>query len=203
MKPFSLSKILPLAAFVVLSLPPQRSAANETSENKGAFGTFSVGADAVGGGALGSYEDYWSPSAGARLEFGTPFYAGVLRAGGHLFDNEASAADVPSFLGLWGYLGWSYEWLLPKRFAVSAGVETGVMYMVFDDDTIHEARRNETELGFGVDSRLRYAFAGSWSVVVSGEYRVVLTEREIEYLFGGVGIVRTFASPKWLREFLE
>jgi hypothetical protein len=127
----------------------------------------------------------------------------VIRAGGHLFDNGSSSEDVPSFVGLWGYLGWSYEWPLPGRFAWSAGLQTGVMYMDFDEEAVPEARQDETELGFALDSRIRYAFAGSWSFVVTGEYRVILTDREIEYVFGGVGLSRTFATPKWLREFLE
>jgi hypothetical protein len=203
MTPHSLSKIFRIAAIAFLFFPPLRTAAGELPQEPGAFGTVSVAVDAVGGGALGSFEDYWSPSAGGRLEVATPFYAGVLRAGGHLFDNDASAGDVPSFGALWSYLGWSYEWLLPRRVILSTGVQTGLMYMDFDDETIHEARQDETELGFGADARVRYAFAGSWSVFVGGEYRVVLTEREIGYVFGGVGIARAFASPKWLKEFLE
>ena len=216
MTPHSLSKIFRIAAFVALSFfPPgpivaaasplaaEPGGVQGAAEKPRPFDTVSIGVDVVGGAALGSFEDYWSPSAGGRLEVATPFYAGVLRAGGHLFDNDASVDDVPSFLGIWSYLGWSYEWNLPRRFVLSAGVQTGVIYMDFDDDTIHEARQDETELGFGVDSRLRYAFTDSWSMVLTGEYRVVLTEREIGYVFGGVGIARAFASPKWLKEFLE
>jgi hypothetical protein len=179
--------------------PAERSAKNSPQP----FESIAVGVQFLEGAALGSFDEYWDPTAGGRLEFGTPFYAGVLRAGGHLFGHDSVAPTVPGFLAVYGYLGWAYEWRLPMRFAWSSGVQAGIMYMDFDDDTVHEARRTETEIAFGVDSQVRYGFAARWSAVVTGEYRVVLTDRPIEYVFGGVGLVRTFVTPKWLREFLE
>lgn len=191
--------------FLIESLLGAVDARAETpaSDTHKPFETITATVDVVGSAALGSFNDNWGPSVGGHVEFATPVYAGIARAGAHLFNHNAVNPAVPAFQTAWVCLGWTYEWRLPLRLAWGAGVEMGVAHMVFDDESTPRAREKETELGFGVTLQLAYAFTPCWSVVFTGEYREVLTKRPIEYVFYGVGLGRRFTTPRWLKEFLD
>ena len=167
------------------------------------FDTITLAIQGVGATALGSFTDDWDPSPGGRVELVTPVYAGIARAGVHVFHHDAVDPAVPAFGSVYAYLGWAYEWKLPLSLMGSAGVEIGVAHMLFDDESTDSARREETELGFGITPQLAYALTPCWSVLVTGEYRQILTSRPIEYVLYGVGLSRTFSTPDWLKEFLE
>ena len=188
---------------LVESLSGATGALSATPDAREPFETITLTVHAVGSAALGSFTDNWDPSAGARVELSAPAYAGLARAGVHVFGHEALSPKVPSFDSAYVYLAWAYEWAAPLDLAWAAGARMGAVYMRFDDETTPRARRFETELGFGVASTLTYALAPDWSVVLQGEYRKVLTKQPIEYVLLGVGLGRTFSTPRWLRELLD
>lgn len=167
------------------------------------FETITVTAQGVSSAALGSFADRWRAPPGASIDFTAPFHAGVVQAGLHLTAHEARRGDVPDFRASFLWLGWAYRRELPRRLACAAGAQLGVSYMRFDDASTPRARKGETELGFGAGSRVTYAFSPRWSVVVTADYRKVLTRRPIEHVLVGVGLSRTFAAPGWLVELLE
>ncbi len=149
------------------------------------------------------FHDYWNPSNGVQLEFGTPFYLGAVKAGVHIFQNDNVTAEVPVFRSAFLYLGWGYEWGLPFDVGWFTGIQAGGFYMNFDDDDVADERKTESELGFGLHTSLRYPTVGRWSAVVTGEYRRIYTHRRIDYVFLGAGVSYTMTTPRWLRGFLE
>jgi hypothetical protein len=191
--------------FIIESLFSAVEARPETpaTDARKPFDTITLTVQVVGATALGSFTDYWDPLPGGRVDVVTPVHAGIARAGVHVFGHDAVDPTVPAFGSVYAYLGWAYEWKLPLSLAGAAGVEMGVAYMLFDDESTDSAREAETELGFGITSQLAYAFTPCWSVLITGDYRQILTYRPIEYVFYGVGLSRTFSTPGWLKEFLE
>jgi hypothetical protein len=189
--------VLTVCSFGATEVFPQAPAARRP------FDTITIAVQVVGSTALGSFDDNWDPGAGGRVELSTPFYTGLAQAGLHVFGHDAIASTASEFGSAYLYLGWMYEWKLPRRLAWAAGARMGVVYMMFDDVSTPSSRLTETELGFAVASEWAYTFTSHWSFVLDAEYRKVLTRQPIEYLFAGVGVGRTFSTPRWLREFLE
>lgn len=173
------------------------------SESKRPFDTVTLTVHAVHNAALGSFTDLWEPSAGLRVDLAAPVYAGIAQAGIHFFDHRAQSPTVPDFGCVDVWLGWAYRWDLHRRVSCAAGIETGVSYMMFDDESTARACEEETEVGFGINSQAAYAWNERWSFVLTGGYRKILTKHPVEYVFVGAGVGRTFAAPSWLREFLE
>ncbi|UCG52768.1 MAG: hypothetical protein JSW58_04235 [Candidatus Latescibacterota bacterium] len=173
------------------------------AEKSGAFETFSFGAHFVTSVGRTSFNDYWDPTSGGRLQIDLPFYLGVLQTGVHVFGNDNERSDVPEFHATFLFLGWGYEWELPYRIGWFTGVQAGGLNMSFDDDASQKELRTESELGFGLHTAVRYPTRSRWSALISADFRRIHTYRRIDYGFVGVGISRRFMMPRWLREFLE
>lgn len=150
-----------------------------------------------------SFHERWAPKTGGRIELEMPFYSGESRLGVHLFKNSAKQEDVPGFRATYVYLGWGGTLGLGRLLAWSNGVNVGDFFMDFAETPFEDVKETESELGFGIDSRLAFVPQSPWSASVGVEYRVVLTNRRLEYLFVSLGIGRRFETPGWLREFLE
>ena len=167
------------------------------------FETLTVGAHFLAGSGDDTFEQYWTPAFGGRIELATPFYAGVIQVGAHIFNNESVSDDLLSFSTVFLYLGWGYEWRLPLDARLFAGVQAGGSHMDTDDPDLPVEGQKESEIGLGLQARLGYPISRRWSVQVTGEYRRIYTYKRIDYLFVGGGVNITFESPRWLREFLE
>jgi hypothetical protein len=188
-----------LVESAVLAAP----AGSLVSDRTAPFRSITVRAQVTGPAALGPLEDYWDPSLGGRVELDTPFHAGTIRAGLHVLDHDALVSGVPDFTSAFFYMGWSYERPLGGALSIAGGLSTGGFYMRFKGEWVDDSRESETEIGFGLGSRVEYAFADGWAASLSGDYVVVLTSREVEYVFAGAGVSRSFAAPKWFTRFFE
>ncbi len=196
-----LISVLPaLFAAGILLLSPTRVCAQDELD---AFQTITLGAQFTVNVGRTSFNEFWDPSNGGLFQIDMPFYLGIVQTGVHFFSNNSLAADVPPFDSVNLYLGWGYEWALPLRLGWFAGVRAGGFYMNFDDDAIADEVKTESELGVGLNTALRYPLDERWSVLVSAEYLEVFTRRRIEYGFVGIGLSRTFTTPRPLREFLR
>jgi hypothetical protein len=197
---------IPIGAAGADFRPNSTAGADSRSNAPGAakpFDTVTLTVHVARSAALGSFAELWDSSPALRIDAATPVYAGIAQAGVHVFAQRALDPDVPDFDCVHVWLGWAYRWDFPRRVSFAAGVDAGVSYMMFDDEATARARKEETELGFGVDSRVAYAWTPAWSFVLSGTYRKILTRHPVEYVFVGVGVGRVFSTPRWLREFLE
>lgn len=167
------------------------------------FETFTLSASYLADVSQNTFHDIWTTRDGGRIQFETPFYLGVAELGFHLYQNDSNDAAVPSFYSFFLYIGWGYEVPLPEGLRWINGFRFGDFHIGFDDDSIQEGVRTESELGVGVFTELRWFVTGRWSLRANAEYRTIYTYRRIDLAFVGVGIGRTFDSPGWLREFFE
>lgn len=188
-----------LLAFLVTLCPARANA----DPDKKPFETITLGAHFITGSADDTFEQFWKPTNGARFELSTPFYAGIVQAGVHLFNNDNVTDDLLSFSTAFLYLGWGYEWRLPLDVRWFAGVQAGGSHMDTEDPNLPEEGQKESEIGVGLQTRFDYPLGRGWSVLVTGDYRRIYTHKRINYLFIGGGVSYTFESPNWLREFLE
>lgn len=149
------------------------------------------------------FHDQWSPEMGFRLEVETPVNVGEFRVGVHAFDNSSLANGVPGFRSVFVYLGWAWTINLWDRLGASAGLTLGNFLMDFGERPFADISELESELGVGLEARVRFPARSRWAMVVGGEYRSIYTEQRIEYGFVSAGFTRTVSTPRWLRDFLR
>lgn len=151
----------------------------------------------------GSLHEWWSPGPALGLGLTTPFYLGSLELGLQYAHPSALRNDVPGFRSLFVYAGWGGERALGRGFAAGGGLRVGIMAMRFDGDTLPDSRSKESELGVAGRATLRWLPAGTWYAETSVSYQAVLTHLRMEQVFLAVGVGRRFATPAWLRDFLD
>jgi hypothetical protein len=167
------------------------------------FETIRIELSAVTSTNRNDFHEHWDPGVGIEALAEMPFHLGVVQAGAQYNPNESRQPDIPDFTALFTYLGWGMDLRLPRRFSLLSGVRTGVLWMDFDSLVEADSGTDENELGFSWHSSLRYRIDGSWSVNLTGRYRVVLTHKRLKQAFVSLGIGRSFATPRWLQEFLQ
>jgi hypothetical protein len=151
----------------------------------------------------GALHRWWSPGPALALGLTTPFYLGDLELGLQYAHPSALRDDVPGFRSLFVYAGWGGGRRLGAGFTAGGGLRVGIMAMRFDGDTLPDYRASESELGVAGRAALRWMPAGSWFAESSVSYQSVLTHRRMEQVFLAAGVGRRFATPAWLRDFLD
>jgi hypothetical protein len=151
----------------------------------------------------GAMQRWWSPGPSLGLGLTTPFYLGSLELGLQYAHPSALRNDVPGFRSLFVYAGWGGAATLGRGFTAGGGVRVGVMAMRFDGDTLPTHRARESEMGVAGRAALRWIPAGTWYAETSVSYQSVLTDQHMEQVFLAAGIGRRFATPAWLRDFLD
>jgi hypothetical protein len=151
----------------------------------------------------GALQQSWSPGPALGLGLTTPFYLGSLELGLQYAHPSPLHNDVPGFRSLFVYAGWGGERELGRGFAGAGGFRVGIMAMRFDGDTLPGERANESELGVAGRAALRWLPAGTWYAEASVSYQSVLTHLRMEQVFLAAGLGRRFATPTWLRDFLD
>lgn len=151
----------------------------------------------------GAMQQYWS--SGPALGFGvaTPFYLGTLELGLQYAHPTALRNDVPGFRSYFLFAGWGGARALGKGLAAGAGFRVGLMALRFDGDTLPDYRAQESELAVAARAALRWMPAGTWYAETSASFQSVLTAHRMEQVLLGAGIGRRFATPAWLRDFLD
>jgi hypothetical protein len=151
----------------------------------------------------GTLHEWWSPGPALGLGLTTPFYLGSLELGLQYAHPSALRNDVPGFRSLFLYAGWGGGRALGRGFAAGGGLRVGIMAMRFDGDTLPDSRTNESELGVAGRAALRWLPSGTWYAETSVSYQSVLTHLRMEQVFLAAGVGRRFATPAWLRDFLD
>jgi hypothetical protein len=150
-----------------------------------------------------AFHEQWSPGTGIVLAAELPFYAGQVEAGVEQLGYESRSAGVPGFRGRWFFVGWGLELAPVAPLRLKPGVRLGSYAMRFDEASLPEGRRHESEVAFELVSRAALRLGARWSVSVSGHYRLVDTDPVIRHVNLAAGLSRTFDSPRWLRDFLD
>jgi hypothetical protein len=167
------------------------------------FETLDLGITVLADVNHGSLQQWWSPGPALGLGLTMPFYLGTFELGLQYAHPSALSDDVPGFRSLFVYAGWGGERFLGAGFAAGGGARVGVMAMRFDGDSLPGYRASESELGLAARAAVRWVPAGTWYAETSVSYQSVLTHHHMEQVFLGAGIGRRFATPAWLRDFLD
>lgn len=151
----------------------------------------------------GALHRWWSPGPAVGVGATTPFHLGSLELGFQYAHPTAHRDDVPGFRSLFLYAGWGGGHGLGRGLTAGGGLRVGVMAMRFDGDTLPDDRRRESELGLAGRATLRWMPAGAWFGEASVSYQSVLTVPRMEQVFLAAAVGRRFATPAWLRDFLD
>ena len=146
---------------------------------------------------------WWSPGPAVGLGVSAPFYVGDIELGAQYAHPTARRQDVPGFRSLFVYAGWGGGHRLGAGVSARGGLRIGIMAMRFDGDSLPSYRTRESELGVAARAALRWMPAGAWFAEGSASYQSIFTQRRMEQVFLSVGIGRRFATPAWLRDFLD
>jgi hypothetical protein len=167
------------------------------------FETLDLGITVLADVNQGALQQWWSPGPALGIGLTTPFYLGTLELGLQYAHPSALGDDVPGFRSLFIYAGWGGGGTLGAGFAAGGGARVGIMAMRFDGDSLPGDRASESELGVAARAAMRWMPAGTWYAETSVSYQSVLTHRRMEQVFLAAGIGRRFATPAWLRDFLD
>jgi len=167
------------------------------------FETLGVTLAAVGNLNRNSFHDTWDPGLGVAAAIELPFYAGHAELGGEQLTFDSRVPGVPGFRARYLVVGWGLETPVRRRFRWRNGLRLGSYMMRFDDESLPDDRRHESEVGLELGSRLGWSPVGRWQLSVAGQYRLILTEPTIRHVYLTAGVTRTFGTPQWLRDFLD
>jgi hypothetical protein len=166
------------------------------------FGTIDLSVSGVANVNRSGFHELWHPHAGGELAVGTPIYLGWVELGAERMSFDGQL-DAPAYRAWFLSLGWGLRLSLLRTLRWEPGLRIGSYSMRFTGPGIAEDRRTESELGTEAVSRFAWGFAPAWHLLVTGRYRVVLTEPEIRHAYLALGVRRTFGAPRWLRDFLN
>ena len=146
---------------------------------------------------------YWSPYLGGEAEVETPFYAGNIQAGLHLFQFNGKQEAYVDYWVTFLYISWGRDISLLSQIKWFNGIRIGSYQMRFDDTEINPTQRVESELAAGFDSRFKIEISSQWSCQLGIGYIVVFTHKKLELMNLSVGVAYMIDSPTWLMEFLR
>jgi hypothetical protein len=167
------------------------------------FETLDLGITVLADVNHGALQQWWSPGPAVGIGLTTPFYLGILELGLQYAHPSALSDDVPGFRSLFVYAGWGGGRALGAGFAAAGTARVGIMAMRFEGDSLPGDRASENELGVAARAAVRWMPAGAWYAETSVSYQSILTSPHMEQALLAAGIGRRFATPAWLRDFLD
>lgn len=147
------------------------------------------------------FHTFWRPGMGLKGYLGTPFYFGEVQVGIHLLPHTGRQSGSSDFHSILIDLGWGYRLSLPRQLAFITGFAIGSNLMIFVQAEGYS--KYESELAGSLDLRLSYLVRDRWAINLSSRYQVIFTARPIRLAFLSAGASYLFATPEWLRIFLE
>lgn len=159
-----------------------------------------------------TFHEYWDADPAFQLDVVTPFYAGDFFIGGRYVNYSNLDNDLPDINFTQLNVGWGYRHEIFKRTQV--GGRAGVLFnmMKFDNVTDEHqeraekrfgSRSPESEIGFLLGAEIRYQILENWAIRFMWNRSIIYTRHKIKLDFVGVGISRSFETPRWLREILK
>lgn len=148
-----------------------------------------------------TFHEFYDPGLGITASVRTPFYLGTIGLGLHVFSSSGRRPGISDFVSQYIHLAWGHSIGLPGNLGWQVGVRAGLMRMVFD--SAGAASTFEGEVAFEAGTAIRYSPIPRWAIILSGRFRKVFTHERINLSFVGVGLSRTFATPRWLKALLQ
>jgi hypothetical protein len=145
--------------------------------------------------------NYWKsyPAFGGVVE--TPFYVGLARAGIQVHPFSAISSGAFDYTDTFIYLGLGFPLVQTRNICWLNAINLGVHFMLFTNPV--SENNDETEMGIGFTSQLKYSFKPRWSVGLAYSYNRIFTWKRIDLAYFSGGLNYRIATPEWLRSFLE
>ena len=188
---------------LLLSLAVAAFPAEAQSPSSVPFGTVSLSLGAVLDARRSANLEGWESSPGIEFRALFPFYAGTVEFGVAQSSLDSRIADVPDFCARYIFIGWGAALRPVRRLGWRTGARLGVYDLQFDDASLPEYAQSENEVATELVTELDAQLGRGWSAIGSAAGRLVFTEPRIRQLTLSAGLRRTFASPEWLRDFLD
>jgi hypothetical protein len=150
----------------------------------------------------GLFHDFWDPGTGLEAFLAFPFYIGRLRLGVQQFHNDAITEAV-GFRSRYFHVGFDLGVPFTGGARLRAGPEVGIYHMWFDDESLPDFSRSESEFAIGGATGLDLFPGRRLGFALVGRYQVVLTERRIHRVMVGATVSYRAGFPTWLRGFLD
>ncbi|MFC1618508.1 hypothetical protein ACFL45_01045 [Candidatus Neomarinimicrobiota bacterium] len=144
---------------------------------------------------------YWNshPAFGGVVE--TPFYFGLARAGIQVHPFSAISSGAYDYTDSFIYLGWGFPLVQTRHIYWLNAINLGAHFMLFTNP--ESTNNDETEMGIGLTSQLKYRFSPRWSVALAYSYNRIFTWKRINLAYFSGGLNYRITTPDWLRSILE
>jgi len=162
------------------------------------------------------FHDFYEPGKGIEVFVEMPFYYGDIQAAVQILSYSAKKKGLPSskakgkvqgFHGIFTHLKWGKQYSLPCRMGWFTGIGIGLCAFLPNKptwlDPYEVAHFTETELSASLNSYLSYPIYQNWTMRFEGSYNRIFTYKPIDLAYFSIGIGYSFATPKWIRVFLE
>jgi hypothetical protein len=151
------------------------------------------------------FHEYWKPKPGLNSEFSFDYSVGELGVGLGFMRFDKNIESTKGFYGLDYYFLYKHLPKLTECLDLILKFNVGIYEFRFDDDgTLQSsAERVEREFAIKIESGLSYEFYNLWKAELTTSYSHIYTNKKIELIYFNLGIVKSFSTPEWLKEFLE
>jgi hypothetical protein len=163
-----------------------------------------------------AFHDFYEPGKGVEGFAEMPFYYGNIQAGIQILSHDAKKKGVSSneakgkiqvFQGVFTNMKWGKQYLLHRKVGWFIGIGVGLYAFLPSSPKwsapYEVAHFTETELGACLNSYLSYAIYSNWTVRFGGSYNRIFTYKQIDLVYFSIGVGYSFASPRWMKVFLE
>ena len=193
--------LAPLKALFLSGLVLSVALFRLSAQTPSPFTTLEAGLQGVVNTNRNKFHTFWRPGTGIKGYLGTPFYFGEVQAGVHLLPHKGRQSGSSDFHSIFIYLEWGYRLSLFGQLALLTGFAIGSELMIFEQAKGYQ--KHESELAGSLDLHLSYRIGDRWAVNLSSRYQVIFTARPIRLALLSAGASYLFATPEWLRIFLE
>ena len=170
------------------------------------------------------FHDFYEPGKGIEGFVEMPFYYGDIQTAVQVLSYSAKKKGLPSspslrsrvnsakgevqgFHGIFTHLKWGKQYSLPCRMGWFTGIGIGLCAFLPNNPTWSDpyevAHFTETELSASLNSHLSYPIYQNWTMRLEGSYNRIFTYKQIDLAYFSIGIGYSFATPKWIKVFLE
>ena len=162
------------------------------------------------------FHDFYEPGKGIEGFVEMPFYYGDIQAAVQILSYSAkkkgltlieAKGKVQGFHGIFTHLKWGKQYSLPYGVGWFTGIGIGLCAFLPNkptwSDPYQVAHFTETELSASLNSHLSYPIYQNWTMRLEGSYNRIFTYKQIDLAYFSIGIGYSFATPKWIKVFLE
>jgi hypothetical protein len=165
------------------------------------FGRMDVGLQCAVNTNRETLHRYWQAHPSFEIVVVTPFYWGLAQAGIQVHPFSALQTTAFDFTSFFIYLGWGVGLSPAPRIEWRNTLNLGDYVMLFTNP--ESLNNDESEMGVGFASHIKYRFSPRWSVSLSGSYNLIFTRKRIHLAYVSAGMNYLLETPDWLRNFLE